>query len=123
MITDKKIQSSEVTRLHVQSAEDTLSGSPADNKAIFDRLPELIVARYNAALDEIASAVEGIGTGKQETLVSGTNIKTVNGYSILGSGDLTLQDSLSISDNVITLTRSDGTTSEITLPVYSGGVS
>ena len=29
-------------------------------------------------------------SGKQDTLVSGTNIKTVNSYSVLGSGDLTL---------------------------------
>jgi hypothetical protein len=27
---------------------------------------------------------------KQDTLVSGTNIKTVNGNSLLGSGDLTI---------------------------------
>lgn len=27
-------------------------------------------------------------TNKQDTLVSGTNIKTLNGQSILGSGDL-----------------------------------
>ena len=26
--------------------------------------------------------------GKQDTLVSGTNIKTINGTSVLGSGDL-----------------------------------
>jgi hypothetical protein len=31
--------------------------------------------------------------GKQATLVSGTNIKTVNGNSLLGSGDLTLSGS------------------------------
>ena len=29
-------------------------------------------------------------SGKQDTLVSGTNIKTINGSSILGSGDLTV---------------------------------
>lgn len=29
-------------------------------------------------------------SGKQDTLVSGTNIKTINGNSILGSGDLTI---------------------------------
>lgn len=29
--------------------------------------------------------------GKQPTLVSGTNIKTINGNSILGSGDITIQ--------------------------------
>lgn len=30
-------------------------------------------------------------TSKQDTLVSGTNIKTVNGNSLLGSGDVTIQ--------------------------------
>lgn len=30
-------------------------------------------------------------TSRQETLVSGTNIKTVNGNSLLGSGDITIQ--------------------------------
>lgn len=29
-------------------------------------------------------------SGKQDTLVSGTNIKTINGSSVLGSGDLTI---------------------------------
>ena len=28
--------------------------------------------------------------GKQDVLVSGTNIKTINGTSILGSGDITI---------------------------------
>ena len=35
--------------------------------------------------------VDGLAT-KQNTLVSGTNIKTINGTSILGSGDLTIKD-------------------------------
>lgn len=30
-------------------------------------------------------------TSRQETLVSGTNIKTINGNSLLGSGDITIQ--------------------------------
>lgn len=33
--------------------------------------------------------------GKQDTLVSGTNIKTINGGSILGSGDLTVSSATS----------------------------
>jgi len=32
----------------------------------------------------------GLATSKQDTLVSGTNIKTINGNSLLGSGDLTI---------------------------------
>lgn len=41
-------------------------------------------ANFAFAKDEI----ETLQTGKQDTLVSGTNIKTVNGTSILGSGDI-----------------------------------
>jgi hypothetical protein len=32
----------------------------------------------------------GLAASKQDTLVSGTNIKTINGSSVLGSGDLTV---------------------------------
>lgn len=53
--------------------------------------------------DDIAALTSGINatkvgnydayaTNKQDTLVSGTNIKTVNGNSLLGSGDVTLSD-------------------------------
>jgi hypothetical protein len=45
------------------------------------------ISDFNASAD--ARVVAGI-TGKQNTLVSGTNIKTVNGNSLLGSGDLSI---------------------------------
>ena len=38
---------------------------------------------------QIASLTQTVG-GKQDTLVSGNNIKTINGSSILGSGDITI---------------------------------
>ena len=37
--------------------------------------------------------IDASNTSKQEVLVSGTNIKTVNGTSILGIGDITIVDS------------------------------
>lgn len=37
---------------------------------------------------KLADSVNGLLTGKQATLVSGTNIKTINGSTVLGSGDL-----------------------------------
>lgn len=40
-----------------------------------------------ATEEYVDSAVEG----KQDTLVSGTNIKTINGESVLGSGNITIQ--------------------------------
>ena len=47
----------------------------------------------STALAATASAVKSaydLANGKQDKLVSGTNIKTVNGTSILGSGDITI---------------------------------
>ncbi len=41
---------------------------------------------------QISDAVTAIG-GKQDTLVSGTNIRTVNGSSLLGAGDLAISGS------------------------------
>ena len=39
--------------------------------------------------------------GKQDTLVSGTNIKTINGESILGNGDITISGGSGIDDSAI----------------------
>lgn len=39
---------------------------------------------------EVYATIEALN-GKQDTLVSGTNIKTINGESILGEGDLTVE--------------------------------
>jgi len=44
----------------------------------------------------------GLATSKQDTLVSGTNIKTVNGTTILGSGDLTISTGITIGTTAIT---------------------
>lgn len=47
----------------------------------------------NSPADDVVSSQKAISTAlatKQATLVSGTNIKTVNGNSLLGSGDITI---------------------------------
>ena len=60
-------------------------------------------------------------SGKQDTLVSGTNIKTINSGSILGSGDIALQEELVSGTNIKTvngesiLGSGDISTSGITL--------
>jgi len=43
-----------------------------------------------AATASAVKAAYDLANGKQDALVSGTNIKTINGNSILGSGDLTV---------------------------------
>ena len=47
----------------------------------------------NVSIDTETIATKEDLNGKQDTLVSGTNIKTINGESILGSGDITIEGS------------------------------
>lgn len=65
-------------------------------------------------LNGVTSAIQTQIAAKQDTLVSGTNIKTVNGSSILGSGDLTVSgggggavDSVNGQTGTVVLTKSD----------------
>lgn len=57
------------------------------------RMPEVTVDETyvsNALSDFMTDEVEPKLENKQDTLVSGTNIKTINGESILGSGDMSI---------------------------------
>lgn len=55
--------------------------------------------------------VDGVGATKQDTLVSATNIKTINGSTILGSGDLTISGA-----------SGDFTFTSKTAPAYTPGL-
>lgn len=63
-------------------------------------------------------------TSRQAALVSGTNIKTVNGNSLLGSGNLVISGlpSVSASDNGKVLMVVSGAWAAASLPVYDGTV-
>lgn len=50
----------------------------------------------NTGDNAVNSLYSGLGASKQDTLQSGTNIKTVNGSSLLGSGDVTITGGASI---------------------------
>lgn len=66
------------------AVDNLLSGAPG----ALDTLNELAAALGNDA--NFAASVTAALAAKQATLVSGTNIKTVAGQSLLGSGDLSL---------------------------------
>ena len=53
-------------------------------------------ANGKVKLDTLKAAVQPDLSGKQDTLVSGTNIKTVNGQSVLGSGDLAVDGKIKL---------------------------
>ena len=75
---------------------DAYTKEEADNKfASKDELTNVQTVANDAdtKVDALTPRVEGVETSlgnKQDTLVSGTNIKTINSQSILGSGDLTI---------------------------------
>ena len=70
----------------VDSGLSLTSENPVENRAISNAIKdnEEVVS---AALNDLNTRVNQ----KQDTLVSGTNIKTVNNNSLLGSGNLTIQ--------------------------------
>lgn len=74
----------------------------------------------NLATNLVDNAMITLNQSKQDTLVSGTNIKTINGQSILGAGDITISGSGSGGDVPIATTETagkvkpDGTTITVT---------
>lgn len=48
------------------------------------------VSTLKTDVSKLKTDVSGLKTSKQNTLVSGTNIKTINGETILGEGDITV---------------------------------
>lgn len=53
------------------------------------------------------TAISNATSGKQDTLVSGTNIKTINNQSLLGSGNIEIQGGSGGGSNIIELTQAE----------------
>lgn len=76
------------------------------NKQYLDRINGKANVGHTHAISEITN-LQSTLNGKQATLASGTNIKTINGNSILGSGNLSLAMSIaqkSINNDIINAT-------------------
>lgn len=73
-----------------------------------------------------SGSVETALSGKQDTLVSGTNIKTINNESILGSGNIDIQGgggggkAVSAGTNISITTGETADTINCTLPISAG---
>lgn len=74
------------------------------------------------------TAISNATSGKQDTLVSGTNIKTINNESLLGSGNIVIQggsgsdysagNGIGITNNIISVTGDYETVIELTQEQY-----
>ena len=95
--------------LKLPSSTTTAAGvMTAADKTKLDSIPETIPSQ--SEIDGIAANVSALQTamnGKQPTLVSGTNIKTINGNSILGEGNLVIEGGGIDLSNYYTKTETD----------------
>lgn len=72
-----------------QDIEESTSGK-ADVTAV-TQINDALTAHTSNTDIHVTTSDKSTWNGKQDALVSGTNIKTVNGNSLLGSGDITVQ--------------------------------
>ena len=71
------------------AATDTVLGGKASQSDL-DSLSGTVTAHTADTTIHVTSSDKTTWSGKQDALVSGTNIKTINNESILGSGNLTI---------------------------------
>lgn len=118
------------SKLSSYVTNETLT-STLNNYALSSAIPTSLSQLTNdagfATLSEVQSLLENYVAeneletalaGKQDTLVSGTNIKTINGYSILGEGNIQIQGgsggdiSIATEDTVGGILATDNSTVE-----------
>ncbi len=83
---------------NVVNADTTTTANITDssNKRFITDAQQTVVSNTsgtNTGDNAVNSLYSGLATSKQDTLVSGTNIKTINGTSVLGSGDIVISGS------------------------------
>ena len=83
---------------------DTELDADSDN-AISNKAVTNAISDNTSAINDVNARVDG----KQETLVSGVNIKTINGQSILGEGNIEIEGPGGGQENVIEIVKVNGT--------------
>lgn len=93
-----------------------LKGATTSNAGIMTAADKTKLDSIDTAeIEQVIGDVASLQTDKQDKLVSGTNIKTINGESVLGSGDITISGGGSTDWNDIT--------NKPTIPSAQGGSS
>lgn len=82
--------------------------------AIYNTSTEEMGANFTKAIATINQNITNLTNNKQDSLVSGTNIKTINSESLLGSGDISLPTETTIQEKINATFSLSGTTLTIT---------
>ena len=110
IITDA--QAGDLTDYYTKTETNTLLGGKADTATTYTKT-------------EVDNAITAATSTKQDTLVSGTNIKTINNESILGSGNIDIQGggkAVSGGTNISITTGETADTINCTLPMSTDSV-
>ena len=127
MLTDKRVTEAQLNENGVCAAPDRLTGTAAENKAVFDRLIRQIVAScVNPVIDELASALGAAAVGAAVESMAGDNVQALlsalktlvddrytkaEADALLGTNTNTLLANVALDGaGVWTFTRKDGTT-------------
>lgn len=82
-----------------QDIEEATSGK-ADTSTV-EGINNVLTAHTANTDIHVTTSDKSTWSGKQDQLVSGTNIKTINGNSLLGSGDITVQTLPTVSGTTL----------------------
>ena len=77
------------TSAQTESAISAATSGKADTSAVTESINAATSGKADSTA--VTAEINAATSGLQETLVSGTNIKTINNESILGSGNITIQ--------------------------------
>ena len=131
MLIDKKVTESQLSSYGVVSAPDKLTGTAAENKAVFDRLiREIVGSSLNPVIEELAGGTGAQTIGAQVAGMAGDNVQTLlNGLKTLvdnrytksesdallaaGTNDLVETIEIDLETGIFTITKKDGTASSI----------
>ena len=87
--------------------DGSVDGEEYSAKYYANEAKNTLLNASNRDLSNLTSIGIAKFTAKQDTLVSGTNIKTVNGTSLLGSGDIVIQSAPNLDNKSITKNTAD----------------
>lgn len=85
--------------------EDAISGK-ADTSAV-TAVNNVLTAHTADTTIHVTSSDKSTWSGKQDALVSGTNIKTINNQSLLGSGNITISGGSGSGNSVVECTKEE----------------
>ena len=119
----------DVAQLNASLNEKQPKGDYALKTEIPTKVSQLTNDRNYQTAEDVNLATEGLATksevnSKQDTLVSGTNIKTINGNSLLGSGNIEIQGGSTIAvDDSLSTTSTNPVQNKIITEALNGKAS